>query len=112
MPLIAPQLTPAKHRRPAATSPEHLAHLAATMARIADRAVLMDIESEAVRVGSSHARCYDVRPMLDPREHSAESVDMFSEALAYAITRRLVAVTEGTPWLVRIVGPQAQPHGS
>jgi hypothetical protein len=100
MPRIAPQLTPAKHRRPTANG---LAHLAATMARIADRAVLMDIESEAIRVGDSHDRCYDVRPMLDPREHSPESVDMFSEALAYAITRGLVAPSEGTPWLVRIV---------
>lgn len=103
MPRIAPQLTPAKHRRPAAKA--DLEHLAATMARIADRAVLTDIESEAVRVGAAHDRCYDVRPMLDKHEHSAESVDMFSEALAYAISRRLVVPSEGAPWLVRIVSP-------
>lgn len=102
MPRIAPQLTPAKHRRPAGTS-AGLEHLAATMARIADRAVLQDIESEAVRVGDRHDRCYDVRPMLDKHEHGAESIDMFSEALAYAITRGLVVPSEGTPWLVRIV---------
>lgn len=101
MPRIAPQLTPAKHRRPTANG---LAHLATTMARIADRAVLIDIESYGVRVGDSHDRCYDVRPMLDQREHGAESVDMFSEALAYAITRGLVVPSEGAPWLVRIVG--------
>jgi hypothetical protein len=102
MPRVAPQLTPAKHRRPAATS-AGLEHLAATMARIADRAVLADIESEAVRVGSPAARCYDVRPMLDPHEHSQECIDMMSEALAYAIARGLVNVTQTTPWLMQIV---------
>ncbi len=101
--IVAPQITPAKHRRPAAAAPAGLEHLAATMARIADRAVIGDIEGEAVRVGDSHDRCYDVRPMLDKHEHSAESIDMFSEALAYAITRGLVVPSEGTPWLVRIV---------
>lgn len=75
----------------------------ATALRLADRAVITDIESEAMCDGSREARCYDVRPMLDPREHSHECIDMMSEALAYAITRGLVIVTESTPWLMQIV---------
>lgn len=95
---IAPHLTPAVHKQPR----NALEHLAATMARIADRAVISDIETEAVRVGERGARTYDIRPMLDEREQPAENIDMFGEALAYAMARGLVTQGE-QPWLVRIV---------
>lgn len=98
--LHAPHLTPRRHRMP------HLDALIVTATAIADRAVLSDIRSEGVPVGEGHARCYDVRPMLDQRERGPESVDMASEAIAYAISRGLVEATEGTPWLVRIVRKQ------
>lgn len=98
--LHAPQMA---HRKPRRATAAALDNLATTMARIADRAVVADIESTAARIGASHDRCYDVRPMLDARERGPESVDMASEALAYAITRGLVVPSEGTPWLVRIV---------
>ena len=77
--------------------------MAFTMQRIADRAVICDIESEGVAEGPRHLRCYDIRPMLDAREHSHEVVDMFSEALAYAIARGLVLMDEARPGFVRIV---------
>lgn len=73
--------------------------------RIADRAVITDIETEAIRVGPSSARTYDVRVLLDEREQPAELVDMYSEALAYALARGIVVrESEAQPWLVRIVG--------
>lgn len=99
--VIAPQFTP-RAPRPQASAIEHCA---ATAIRIADRAVLTDIESEGVRVGARGERTYDVRPMLDERERGLESVDMASEALAYALVRGLIQQAEH-PWLVRIV---AQP---
>lgn len=94
MPLIAPHLTPRVHKQPAAD------HLVAKALRIADRAVLADIKSEAARAGADGA--YDVRPMLDARERSGPAIDMASDALAYALDRGLV-VQAGEPWLVRIV---------
>jgi hypothetical protein len=79
----------------------------ASAVRIADRAVICDIESEGVRIGAQSERRYDVRPMLDEREHSPEFIDMARESLAYAAARRLVLLDEQTPHLVRIVAPLA-----
>lgn len=96
--VIAPHLTPRVHKQPASG----LEHCAASAIRIADRAVLSDIETEGVRVGARSDRTYDVRPMLDERERGAESVDMASEAIAYALVRGLIQQA-GEPWLVRVV---------
>lgn len=75
--------------------------------RIAARAVVADIETEGVAVGPRHDRTYDVRPMLDEHEHSAEVVDMAREALRYALARGLVTqVDERQPHILRVV------HGS
>lgn len=95
---IAPHLTPGVHKQPRSM----VDHLAATMARIADRAVITDIESEGVRVGDRGERTYDIRPMLDEREQPPENIDMFGEALGYALARGIVTQGE-QPWLVRIV---------
>lgn len=99
MVLHAPQLSPHRRRDPL----PHFSNLIASMAAIADRAVIADIETEGVRVGQRKARCYDIRPMLDEREHSPQSIDMASEALAYAIARGIVAFDQGEPWLARVV---------
>lgn len=73
--------------------------------RIAALAVVADIECNAVAVGPRSRRIYDVRPMLDEREHSPEEVDMAREALGYALGRGLVVRDdEAQPHLVRIVG--------
>lgn len=53
---------------------------------IANRAVVSDIESECVALEGGW---WDVRPMLDPREHSPEVVDMVREAIDYALASQL-----------------------
>lgn len=93
MSLIAPQLTPRAHKQPV------MDHLVASALRIADRATVDDIKSFGAR---TEGGAYDVRPMLDERERSGHSIDMASEALAYALARGLVTQGE-QPWLVRIV---------
>lgn len=72
---------------------------------IADRAAVSDIEVEGVQCqveGSPH-RWYDVRPMLDEREHSPECIDMNSQSLAYAVQRRLIERYAEHRHLVRIL---------
>ena len=69
-------------------TPRGVMHLAY---KLADEAVLCDIESEGVRVEQDGRRWYDVRPLLDERERSAECIDMAGEAIAYAIARGLAA---------------------
>ena len=92
------------HMPPTRITPITAADLAHSALAIADRAVISDIETEGVRIGPSADRTYDIRPMLDEREHGPESVDMASEALAYAAGRRLIAFDRGEPWLARITG--------
>lgn len=72
--------------------------------RIADRYVISEIEG-ATPVGAREHRCYDIRVMLDPREHSPEFIDMAREHLAYAEARGLIATDPTAPHLVRIVAP-------
>jgi hypothetical protein len=51
---------------------------------IGNRAVV-DTIKEGVRVRlPDGGRWYDIRPLIDPREHCPESVDMAAEALSYA----------------------------
>lgn len=100
MPRHAPQLTPRQEPRPLFTA------LVATAAAIADRAVIADIETEGVSVGPAGDRCYDIRSLIDEREHAGEVVDMVSEALAYAIARGLIVFDRGQPWLARVVAPR------
>lgn len=72
---------------------------------IADRAAVSDIEVEGVQCqveGSTH-RWYDVRPMLDEREHSMECIDMNQQSLVYAEQRRLIQRHTAQRHLVRIL---------
>lgn len=100
MSLIAPHLTPAAHKQPAqvplsAAAAAELAH------RIADRAVVSDIETGGVPVGARGDRVYDIRPMTDLREHAPESVDMAWQELTYGLARGLIKPAGAG--LVRIV---------
>lgn len=70
---------------------------------LADAAVICDIESEGVRVGEPAARRWDIRPMIDPREHAGEVVDMARKGLAYAMWRGLIELDADTAGIVRIV---------
>ena len=70
--------------------------------RIADAAVLADVESGAVPVHIDGARWHDTRPMLDPREHCDDVLEMTRLALGYAIARGLVERHAAQGHLVRV----------
>ena len=70
--------------------------------RIADRAVIEDIESYGVAEKIHGATWYDIRPMVSRHEQPAENVDMALEALQYAASRGLIVHRPGEPHLVRI----------
>jgi hypothetical protein len=79
-------------------------HLALSL-RIANRAVITDIELNACRVDLDGAIWWDLRPMLDEREHSAIVCDMAREALAYAGYSHLITAHPQHIHLVRINAP-------
>ncbi len=78
--------------------------LIASALAIADRAVIADIETEGISWGRKGDRIYDIRPLIDEREHSHETIDMAEQALGYAVARGLI-VFERTH-LARIVAPR------
>lgn len=79
------------------------AALVARAFRIANAAVISDIESEGVRQHDrTGGRWYDVRPMVDPHEHSPEVIDMNNEAIAYALAAGLITADLQHAHLVRI----------
>ena len=68
---------------------------------IANESAIECIESEAVRIDLGDGlRWYDTRPMLDPREHCAESIDLMTRRLQYAEASGLVTRTGDREWLV------------
>ena len=69
--------------------------------QIADAAVVDDIECEGVYLDDSFG-WYDVRPMLDEREHSSQCIDMATQALRYAVMRGLAQRHPDHAHLVRI----------
>lgn len=78
--------------------------LAALAHKLADRAVVSDIETEAITVTDEHGRrWYDTRPMLDPREMPDDFVEMIRQALVYAQQRGLTSAHPTQAHLVRIV---------
>lgn len=71
--------------------------------QLADRAVVSDIESEAIRQTDEHGRTWhDTRPMLDERELPPDFVEMNRQALDYAHQRGLVSPHPQHAHLVRI----------
>lgn len=74
--------------------------------KIADRAAVSDIEMYGTRCGQDNqARpLYDTRPMLDPREHSDDCVEMARQTIAYAASRGLVRqASSESPHIVVVV---------
>lgn len=70
---------------------------------IANRAVVCDIESECVRVDMGDSlRWYDTRPMVDPREHSPDCIDMATQALHYGEQAGLIERHPAHRHLVRV----------
>lgn len=75
---------------------------------IANRAAVSDIESECVAAqGDDGWRWYDTRPMLDPREHCGEIIDMATDTLAYAEACGLIRRHAQQRHLVRITSTEA-----
>ena len=77
---------------------------------VADRAVVEDLEdlpTEPTAAGGpvhdAELAWRDTRPLLDPREHAPQVIDMTRQALYYADLRRLISRHPTKPHLVRIV---------
>ena len=79
-----------------------LAEVARQAVQIADAAVVQDIRSYSVLVFEHQLAWHDVRPMLDPREHALQDIDMATLALQYALLRGLVRRHAEHAHLVRI----------
>lgn len=78
--------------------------LAALAHTLADRAVVSDIECEAIAETDAQGRkWYDTRPMLDPREQPDDTIEMMLQALDYAHQRGLISAHPQHAHLVRIV---------
>jgi hypothetical protein len=74
-----------------------------TAQRIADQAVVADVECEGVaEADAAGQRWYDIRPLIDHREHSGQVMDINSERLAYAFARQLIERHPQHAHLVRI----------
>lgn len=92
--------TPPRQRRPAdGLSPSDLIAIAFTLA---NEAVISDIESEGVKVMQYGMTWYDIRPMLDSREHAEQVIDMAGLALGYALSSGLVIRHPEQEHLVRV----------
>lgn len=79
------------------------AALIAQAFRIANEAVVSDIETEGIRDHDrTDGRWFDIRPMFDPREHSPEVIDMNTEAIAYALASGVITADPQSAHLVRI----------
>lgn len=69
---------------------------------IANRNVIADIEEHCPRVNLGDGGTWrDTRPMVDPREHAPEVIDMATQALDYATGTGLLARHPEKPYLVR-----------
>ena len=71
--------------------------------QIANRSMVADIESEGYRVQLDGLSWYDTRPMLDETRQGPEGVQLNTDALAFAITTRIVERHPELAHLVRIV---------
>lgn len=78
------------------------AKLMSAAMRIARQAVVADIECNATRIKLEDAVWWDTRPMLDPREHAPESLDMALQALDFAVLSGLAVRHQDKPYLLRV----------
>lgn len=61
-----------------------------TAFNLADQYVISDIEVNAIEQHDADGIAWwDVAAMVNPHEHAPESIDMASQALAFALARRL-----------------------
>ena len=72
---------------------------------LANRAVIADLEQHCPRVDMADGCAWrDTRPMLDPREHAPEVLDMATQALDYAQACGLLVQHPQYGYLVRQQG--------
>ena len=85
--------------------PTYLSSLFNTAVAIADRAVVADIETEGARVQCAATGTWwlDISNLLSDQEHAPETIDMNSEALAWAFARQLIQQHPKRPLWVRVV---------
>jgi hypothetical protein len=76
--------------------------------RISNRAVLEDLDDCAPAVLLDGTRWHDTRPMLDPREHAPEVLDMALQALELGLGTGLLLQHPGKLYLVRPAPRAAQ----
>lgn len=87
--------------------PQHLYDRLHAAIRIANQAVVADIETTcpALRSPCGRFSWYDTRPMLDEREHCAAVVDMAREAITYGVDTGLLVRHDEHPHWVRVARP-------
>lgn len=71
--------------------------------RLADMYVVSDIECHGHEVRIAGQRWYDVGHLFDPREVSSDMIEIWSQAIAYALSRRLIEMHPDAPNLLRKV---------
>lgn len=76
--------------------------------KLANQAAVADIQCNACHTELDGATWWDVRPMLDPREHAPQAVDMAQMALDYAVLAGLAARHPEQPHLLRITSAGMQ----
>lgn len=94
------------HPLHAATTPIDTARvyqITAMAFRLATTAVADDIRSECARVTLGGWTWWDTRPMLDPREHAAETIDMARLAIDYAVQTGLAMRNPMQPHLLHLL---------
>lgn len=75
----------------------------ATAVDLANQLAVTDIECHGHLVATDDpGRWYDTRPMLDPREHAPQALELMSKALAFALASGAARRHSSLPHLVRI----------
>lgn len=73
--------------------------------RMLDEYVVSDVECYGVSIelpgGAEGRRWYDVRPMLDEREHSPQFVDQAREAIGWGLHRGVLRRHADIPHLIQ-----------
>ena len=82
--------------------------LLASAVRLADRAVICDVETEGRRDWHHPTDCkaqpvYDISSMFNENEHSPQFIDMAQQGIGYGIARGLLELLPDPPIRVRVL---------
>ena len=87
-----------------------IADLTPLAREVASWACVSDIELHAAPVMLDGVRWYDTRPMVDPREHSPECIDMGEKAITLALGFHLAERHPEHPHLLRVLHHPTKPE--